>query len=53
VAGAVVRLDPAGPPGLERRVREHPGDVAAHLTLAERYLDAGRLKEATLEYLAR
>jgi cytochrome c-type biogenesis protein CcmH/NrfG len=32
-------------------VREHPGDVAAHLTLAERYLDAGRLKEATLEYL--
>jgi cytochrome c-type biogenesis protein CcmH/NrfG len=39
--------------GLERRVREHPGDVAAHLTLAERYLDAGRLKEATLEYLAR
>ena len=37
--------------GLERRVREHPGDVAAHLTLAERYLDAGRLKEATLEYL--
>jgi cytochrome c-type biogenesis protein CcmH/NrfG len=37
--------------GLERRVREHPGDVATHLTLAERYLDAGRLKEATLEYL--
>ena len=37
--------------GLERRVREHPGDVAAHLTLAEGYLDAGRLKEATLEYL--
>jgi cytochrome c-type biogenesis protein CcmH/NrfG len=37
--------------GLERRVREHPGDVAAHLTLAERYLDAGRLKEATLGYL--
>ncbi|HVD15582.1 MAG TPA: hypothetical protein VNK73_14205, partial [Actinomycetota bacterium] len=26
--------------GLERRVREHPDDVAAHLTLAERYLDA-------------
>jgi cytochrome c-type biogenesis protein CcmH/NrfG len=37
--------------GLERRVREHPGDVATHLTLAERYLDAGRLKEARLEYL--
>jgi tetratricopeptide (TPR) repeat protein len=36
-----------GSPG----VREHPGDVAAHLTLAKRYLDAGRLKEATLEYL--
>jgi cytochrome c-type biogenesis protein CcmI len=42
----------AGPlEDLERRVREHPDDVAAHLTLAERYLDAGRLKEATLEYL--
>jgi tetratricopeptide (TPR) repeat protein len=38
--------------GLERRVREHPGDVAVHLALAKRYLDAGRLKEATLEYLA-
>jgi cytochrome c-type biogenesis protein CcmH/NrfG len=38
--------------GLERLVREHPGDVAAHLTLAARYLDAGRLKEATLAYLA-
>ena len=37
--------------GLERRVREHPGDVATHLTLAERYLDAGRLKEATVAYL--
>ena len=37
--------------GLERRVREQPGDVGAHLTLAERYLDAGRLKEATVAYL--
>jgi cytochrome c-type biogenesis protein CcmH/NrfG len=37
---------------LERQVREHPGDVAAHLTLAEGYLDAGRVREATLEYLA-
>src|SRR5215213_287820 len=36
---------------LERRVRERPDDVAAHLTLAERYLDAGRLKEATVAYL--
>jgi tetratricopeptide (TPR) repeat protein len=36
---------------LERRVQEHPGDVAAHLTLAEGYLDAGRVREATLEYL--
>jgi cytochrome c-type biogenesis protein CcmH/NrfG len=36
---------------LERQVREHPGDVAARLTLAERYLDAGRLREATLGYL--
>jgi cytochrome c-type biogenesis protein CcmH/NrfG len=55
--GQAATGDAPGSPGasleaLERRVREHPGDVAAHLTLAERYLDAGRLKEATLEYLA-
>ena len=37
---------------LERRVREHPGDVAAHLALAEGYQDAERLREATLEYLS-
>jgi cytochrome c-type biogenesis protein CcmH/NrfG len=37
---------------LERRAREHPGDVAAHLALAEGYLDGERLREATLEYLA-
>ena len=55
--GQAATGDAPGSPGaasleaLERRVREHPGDVAAHLTLAERYLDAGRLKEATLEYL--
>jgi cytochrome c-type biogenesis protein CcmH/NrfG len=49
----------AAPPGpgaaplerLERQAREHPGDVAAHLALAEGYLDADRLREATLEYL--
>ena len=45
------RQEAASLEGLERRVREHPGDVAAHLTLAERYLDAGRLKEATVAYL--
>jgi cytochrome c-type biogenesis protein CcmH/NrfG len=55
--GQAATGDAPGSPGaasleaLERRVREHPGDVAAHLTLAERYLDAGRLKEATLGYL--
>jgi cytochrome c-type biogenesis protein CcmH/NrfG len=55
--GQAATGDAPGGPGaaslesLERRVREHPGDVGAHLTLAERYLDAGRLKEATLEYL--
>jgi cytochrome c-type biogenesis protein CcmH/NrfG len=36
---------------LEQRAREHPGDVAARLALAEGYLDAERLREATLEYL--
>jgi Flp pilus assembly protein TadD len=43
-----------GPSSLEffeRRVREHPGDVAAHLDLGQRYLDAGRVKQATLEYV--
>ena len=57
ITGQAATGDAPGSPGaaslegLERRVREHPGDVAAHLTLAERYLDAGRLKEATLAYL--
>jgi cytochrome c-type biogenesis protein CcmH/NrfG len=51
--GAAAPVSPGAAPleGLERRVREHPGDVAAHLLLAERYLDAGRLREATLQYL--
>jgi len=45
---------PAAAPlaSLEGRVREHPDDVAAHLALAEGYLDAERLREATLEYLS-
>jgi cytochrome c-type biogenesis protein CcmH/NrfG len=37
---------------LERQARERPGDAATHLALAERYQDAERLREATLEYLA-
>ena len=36
----------------EQRVREHPNDVAARLDLGQRYLEAGRLREATTEYLA-
>jgi tetratricopeptide (TPR) repeat protein len=35
----------------QRRVREHPGDAAAHLDLGQRYLDAGQVKQATLEYV--
>jgi tetratricopeptide (TPR) repeat protein len=34
----------------ERRVREHPGDLAARLDLAHRYLDAGRIEESLAEY---
>lgn len=34
----------------ERRVRDHPGDLAARLDLAHRYLDAGRADEALAEY---
>jgi cytochrome c-type biogenesis protein CcmH/NrfG len=50
--GAAGPVTPGAPlEALERHVREHPGDVAAHLALAERYLDAGRPREATLEYL--
>jgi cytochrome c-type biogenesis protein CcmH/NrfG len=50
---AAAAADPGAAPlaSLERRVREHPGDVAAHLALAEGYQDAERLREATLEYL--
>jgi cytochrome c-type biogenesis protein CcmH/NrfG len=36
----------------EQRVREHPRDVAARLDLGQRYLDAGRAREATDQYLA-
>jgi tetratricopeptide (TPR) repeat protein len=34
----------------ERRVRDHPDDLAARLDLAHRYLDAGRVEEALAEY---
>ncbi len=44
--------DPSSLAFFQRRVREHPGDVAAHLDLGQRYLDAGRVKEATIEYVA-
>jgi tetratricopeptide (TPR) repeat protein len=47
---------PAGAPApletFERRVREHPDDLAARLDLGQRYLDAGRVREATGQYLA-
>jgi tetratricopeptide (TPR) repeat protein len=49
--GTTGTVGPGALEALERQVLEHPGDVAAHLALAERYLDAGRLREATLEYL--
>ena len=34
----------------ERRVREHPDDLAARLDLAQRYLDAGMVEDALSEY---
>ncbi len=34
----------------ERRVREHPDDLAARLDLAHRYLDAGRIDDALAQY---
>jgi cytochrome c-type biogenesis protein CcmH/NrfG len=34
----------------ERRVRQHPDDLAARLDLAHRYLDAQRIDEALAEY---
>lgn len=36
----------------ERRVRDHPDDVAARLDLANRYLDAGRAEDALAEFTA-
>jgi cytochrome c-type biogenesis protein CcmH/NrfG len=36
----------------ERRVREHPDDLAARLDLANRYLDAGMVEDALSEYAA-
>ena len=40
--------DPIG--FFERRVREHPDDLAARLDLAHRYLDAGMVEDALSEY---
>ena len=40
--------DPLG--FFERRVREHPDDLAARLDLADRYLDAGMVEDALSEY---
>lgn len=34
----------------EHRVEDHPGDLAARLDLAHRYLDAGMLEESLAEY---
>jgi cytochrome c-type biogenesis protein CcmH/NrfG len=36
----------------ERRVREHPHDLAARLDLGQRYLDAMRVKDALVQYRA-
>ena len=36
----------------EQRVQAHPGDVNARLDLAQRYQDAGRLQQASEQYLA-
>src|SRR5439155_21582480 len=36
----------------QQRVRDHPGDLAARLDLASRYLNLGRLAEATQQYVA-
>ena len=40
--------DPLG--FFERRVKEHPDDLAARLDLAHRYLDAGMVEDALSEY---
>ncbi len=49
--GAVAGDGPSSLEFFQRRVREHPGDVAAHLDLGQRYLDAGQVRQATLEYV--
>jgi len=53
-AGAAAqRPDQSAPLSVfEQRVSDHPGDVAARLDLGRRYLDAGKLREATDQYLA-
>ena len=53
--GAPITGRVPGPPPLEfleRRVRDHPGDPAARLDLADAYLARGRVGEAVEEYLA-
>jgi cytochrome c-type biogenesis protein CcmH/NrfG len=48
------RSNPSGSPFafFEQRVRDHPRDLAARLDLAQRYLDAGRVRPAIDQYLA-
>jgi uncharacterized protein (TIGR02996 family) len=44
--------DPARRAALERQVKEHPDDAAAHLVLARYLLEAGEPTEAVKEYVA-
>jgi tetratricopeptide (TPR) repeat protein len=63
VAGLLRDAEPAPPPPasaaaedplafFERRVAEHPTDLAARLDLAHRYLDAVRIEDALAQYAA-
>jgi tetratricopeptide (TPR) repeat protein len=43
--------DPSGLAFFEQRVADHPQDVAARLDLAQRYFEAGDVKDAVNQYL--
>ena len=57
LTGGVPGSDSAAPGGsalsfFEERIRRYPNDLAARLDLAERYLQAGRIRPAIDQYLA-
>lgn len=51
ITGAQATPTPPPVAGLEQHVSDHPGDLEARLDLAQTYLDAGRPRQASQQYV--